>query len=126
MKTYKSRHKGCNKSRRKGCKSHNKSRRKGRNCSTKHRKHGGGPRSRTINDYLKARFKRVTENVPVKEEQTLLNNMKKEPRKYIQKVIERIRERKEKKQDTHDLDYLFELLTYEPPASNENKLFGIK
>ena len=135
MKTYKSRNKGCNKSRRKGHhKGHNKgcnkSRRKGhnkgRNCSTKHRKHVGGvffgdsnTRSNTINDYLKARSKSVTENVTVKEEQTLLNNMKKEPRKYIQKVIERIRERKKKNQDTHDLDYLFELLTYEPPASNK-------
>jgi len=120
MKTYKSRHKGCNKSRRKGRnKSHNKSRRKGRNCSTKHRKHGGGPKSRTINDYLKARFKRVTQNIPVEEEQTLLNKMKEEPRKYIQKVIERIKERKKKNEDTHDLDYLFELLTYEHPVSNE-------
>lgn len=102
MKTYKSRHKGCNKSRRKGCKSHNKSRRKGRNCSTKHRKHVGGVlpylfnqkgRSNTLDKYVEGVdyeiLKRGSRTNASAKKNAALKTIKNNLEKYMPKITYR-------------------------------------
>jgi len=139
MKTYKSRGKGCNKSRRKGHnKGCNKSRRKGR-------KHVGGglfgdsnTKSSTINSYLEAMKELRGPHRKNSHRDTateLVTQMQLNP-KYLKKVKKRIEQKTNLGEEVpYDLTYLENLLSeknrtkfgslqeekYNPPVSNENR-----